>query len=118
MTPDENWIRQRGFVPDNKGGWVKPEQRLVNPHHSGSRASVQKSQASGDPKPLEQSGQADGKKRHRARGQRADARNRQQYRVTALFYLPDYRRRDLSGMFETVLDCLVAARRLLDSHQR
>lgn len=52
---------------------------------------------------------------HAARAQRMDAANRPKFRISVTFRFPDYRIHDPDGCYSTILDCLIAARRLLVS---
>lgn len=49
----------------------------------------------------------------RQKRKKKDAGDRRRYRVRITFGMADYRVRDVDGMFATVVDCLVRARRRL-----
>ncbi len=79
-----------------------------DPDHPRLDTVVQKQQA-GDP------GQQDGANANpdRSKDQKEDAGNHPRFKLTISVGMCDQRRRDLDGCLATILDCLVAAGRLL-----
>lgn len=113
MTDDQfkTWMRDRGYALQPDGTWGKPG----SPRNQGNVPCPQfQEHEEGDPRSkLRQDADLD-----RPKSKTVDGTGNQKFRLTVVFKMSDNRPRDLDGGLSTICDCLIAARRQLESHSR